>query len=32
LSVRIQVWLLFEPSNERACPLKRKVEVIDTEE
>jgi hypothetical protein len=32
LSVRIQVWLLFEPSDERACPLKRQVEIIDTEE
>src|SRR5258708_149018 len=32
LSVRIHVWLLFEPSDERACPLKRQVEIIDTEE
>src|ERR1700686_3323381 len=32
LSVRIHVWLLFEPSDERACPLKRLVEIIDTEE
>src|ERR1700719_4282324 len=32
LSVRIHVWLLFEPRDERACPLKRQVEVIDTEE
>jgi hypothetical protein len=32
LSVRIHVWFLFEPSNERACPLKRQVEIIDTEE
>src|SRR6266699_1089921 len=32
LSVRIHVWLLFEPSEERACPLKRRVEIIDTEE
>ena len=31
LSVRIHVWLLFEPSDERACPLKRQVEIIDTE-
>jgi len=31
-SVRIYVWLLFEPSDERACPLKRQVKVIDTEE
>ena len=31
LSVRIQVWLLFKPSDERACPLKRQVEIIDTE-
>jgi hypothetical protein len=26
------VWLLFEPGDERACPLKRQVEIIDTEE
>ena len=26
------MWLLFEPSDERACPLKRQVEIIDTEE
>src|SRR4051794_290153 len=32
LSVRIHVWLLFEPSDERPCPLKRQVEIIDTEE
>ena len=32
LSVRIHVRLLFEPSDERACPLKRQVEIIDTEE
>src|ERR1700746_2512901 len=32
LSVRIHVWLVFEPSDERACPLKRQVEIIDTEE
>src|SRR5216683_5825194 len=32
LSARIHVWLLFEPSDERACPLKRQVEIIDTEE
>src|ERR1700736_4900073 len=32
LSVRIHVWLLFEPGDERACPLKRQVEIIDTEE
>src|ERR1700730_18242895 len=32
LSVRIHLWLLFEPSDERACPLKRQVEIIDTEE
>src|SRR6266478_4432505 len=32
LSVRLHVWLLFEPSDERACPLKRQVEIIDTEE
>src|SRR5437773_11923656 len=32
LSVRIHVWLLFEPSDERARPLKRQVEIIDTEE
>jgi hypothetical protein len=31
LSVRIHVWLLFEPS-ESACPLKRQVEIIDSEE
>src|SRR5260370_8650264 len=32
LSVRIHVWLLFEPGDERPCPLKRQVEIIDTEE
>ena len=32
LSVRIHVRLLFEPSDDRACPLKRQVEIIDTEE
>jgi len=32
LSVRIDVWLLFELSDERACPLKRQVEIIDAEE
>jgi hypothetical protein len=32
LSVRIYVWLLFEPSDEIACPLKRQVKVIDTKE
>ena len=32
LSVRIYVWFLVEPSDERACPLKREVEVVDTEE
>ena len=32
LSVRIHVWFLFEPSDERARPLKRQVEIIDTEE
>src|ERR1700740_1638630 len=32
LSVRIHVWLGFEPSDERACPLKRQVEIIYTEE
>src|SRR5437660_11251481 len=32
LSVRVHVWLLFKPSDERACPLKRQVEIIDTEE
>jgi len=31
-SVRIEVWLLFEPTDERACPLQRQVEIIDTEE
>src|SRR5262249_21388400 len=31
-SVRIAVWLLFEPTDEIACPLKRQVEIIDTEE
>src|ERR1700685_63991 len=30
LSVRIHVWLLFEPRDQRACPLKRQVEIIDT--
>ncbi len=32
LRVRIHVWLLVEPSDERARPLKRQVEIIDTEE
>ena len=32
LSVRIQVWLLFEAGDKRTCSLKRLVEVIDTEE
>ena len=32
LRVRIHVWLLFEPSDQRACPLQREVEIIDTEE
>ena len=32
LSVRIHVWPLFEPSDERSCPLKREVEIIDKEE
>src|ERR1700723_3722177 len=32
LSVRIHVWLLFEASDKRSCPLKRHVEIIDTEE
>src|ERR1700716_2386555 len=32
LSVRIHVWPLFEPRDERAGPLKRQVEIIDTEE
>ena len=32
LSVRIHVWLLFEPSDERACPLKREVKIVETEE
>src|SRR6516225_7818109 len=32
LTVRIHVWLLFEPSDEGACPLNRQVEIIDTEE
>ena len=32
LSIRIYVWLLFEPSDERACPLKRQVEIIYPEE
>src|ERR1700682_2443869 len=32
LSARIHVWLLFEPSDQRTCPLKRQVEIIDTEE
>jgi len=26
------MWLLFELSDERACPLKRQVEIVDTEE
>ena len=29
LSVRIHVWLLFESSDEKACPLERQVEIID---
>ena len=32
LRVRIHVWLLFEPRDERACPLQRQVEIIDAEE
>jgi hypothetical protein len=32
LSVRIHMWLLFKPIDEGACSLKRKVEIIDTEE
>jgi len=32
LCVRIHVGLLFEPSDESSCPLKRQVEIIDTEE
>ena len=32
LSVRIYVWLLFQASDERACPLKGLVEIVDTEE
>jgi hypothetical protein len=32
LRVRIHVRLLFEPRDERARPLKRQVEIIDTEE
>jgi len=32
LSVRIEVGLLFEATDERACPLERQVEIIDTEE
>ena len=31
-SVRIEVWLFFEPTDERACPLECQVEIIDTEE
>ena len=31
-SVRIEVWFLFEATDERTCPLKRKVEIIDPEE
>src|SRR6516165_9094830 len=31
-SVRIEVLLLFEPTDERACPLECQVEIIDTEE
>ncbi len=26
------MWLLFESSDERACPLKRQIEIIDPEE
>jgi hypothetical protein len=32
LGVRIHVWLLFELSDESACPLKGQVEIIHTEE
>lgn len=32
LSVRIYVWLLFKSTDERACPLKCQVEIVDTEE
>jgi hypothetical protein len=32
LSVRVEVCFLFEPADERACPLKCQVEIIDTEE
>jgi hypothetical protein len=32
LRARIHVWLFFEQSDERACPLQRRVEIIDTEE
>jgi hypothetical protein len=26
------MWLLFQPSDEMACPLQRQIEIIDTEE
>jgi hypothetical protein len=32
LSVRIYVWLFFEPGDKRSCPLKGHIEIIDTEE
>jgi len=32
LRVRIHMWLLFELSDESACPLQRQVEIIHTEE
>ena len=31
LSVRIHVWLLFKPGDERTCPLKRQIEIFDAE-
>jgi hypothetical protein len=31
-SVRIEMRFLFEPIGERACPLKRELEIIDAEE
>src|ERR1700731_922119 len=31
-SVRVHVGLLFEPADERACPLERPVEIVDAEE
>ena len=31
-SVRVEVRFLFEPADERACPLKCQVEIIDAEE